>query len=828
MSACGRWLAILLAALSVARPLPAQTATDSAQASIAYLGRVMDEYHDRFPVYDDVSSAGNHFHVYAQMGDAPVSMNGSWTGNPHSGATAIRCDFTATGWFGGFYFQNGTLTGSQTAPQANWGTAPDAGIDLTGATSLTFWARGAVGGEQIELFLAGVGWNDNTPVEPYPDSSPRQPAVGTVVTLTTSWQQFSIDLTGMDLSYVLGGFGWVATLTENPDGATFYLDDIQYELGATALDARLNEKRFLRSFTTHPLQPDPSDEVNLDLVLRNTAFTYDNALAMLAFLTDGTTDSVRRARLIGDAFVYATQHDRTYNDNRTCAQSIDNLTADGARLRTAYAAGDIALPSGWTPNGREGTVPIPGYYVESTATFHEVEQEAVDVGNNAWAVVALLALYRETSEASYLETACKIANFISSFRNDVGTYRGFTGGVGTPEATPSLRTWASAEHNLDVYAAFSALHRANGETRWQDDADHAAEFVEAMWDSTKNCFVAGTTDPSTRNEAAGVLPVDAQAWSVLSIPDVLATHPAALDCAETNHLNTADGFTGFDFNDDKDGVWFEGTGQMVVAYALAGETTNADTYRAQLRNAQAAAFGDDEGLVAASHDSLSTGFFTAGGSPFKYHRRLHAGATAWNVLAQLGVNPYYLGLPPAAPSVFDARFDGDVAVLTWPAVAGATGYEVERSDDGTTFDPIAMPVFSGATDATVTDDVAYLYRVRTKSADGSTSAWAGPDLMTAVAFTDDPLVAGTIVKLAHMTELRTAANAVRALAGLSAPTFGSEMTVYAQHVTELRTAIGDARTALALAALSFANPTLTPGLSIIQAIDLAELRDGVR
>src|SRR5690242_8684989 len=36
-------------------------AQQSAQASIAYLAQVMDQFHNRFPIYDDVSSAGNHF-----------------------------------------------------------------------------------------------------------------------------------------------------------------------------------------------------------------------------------------------------------------------------------------------------------------------------------------------------------------------------------------------------------------------------------------------------------------------------------------------------------------------------------------------------------------------------------------------------------------------------------------------------------------------------------------------------------------------------------------------------------------------------------------------
>ena len=199
----------------------------------------------------------------------------------------------------------------------------------------------------------------------------------------------------MNLSYVLGGFAWVANDGDNPNGATFFVDDIQYDLNDTRRNQRLNEPRFLRSFTTLPLQPDPFDANkadDIDFVLRNMAFTYDNALALLAFLADGSADSVRRARLIGDAFVHAAQHDVKFNDDRTCDQMIDPLSDDGARLRSGYAAGDIKLPNGWTPRGRAETVPLPGFYVDSqddnSRTFFLVEQDSIDVGNNAWASIA--------------------------------------------------------------------------------------------------------------------------------------------------------------------------------------------------------------------------------------------------------------------------------------------------------------------------------------------------------------------------------------------------------------------------------------------------------
>src|SRR5262245_33417040 len=156
---------------------------------------------------------------------------------------------------------NGTLQGVEQSPQANWGTVPNAGVNLTGATALTFFARSAVNGVQVEFFVGGVGRDPATgaPTSPHPDSSPRHPAQGTRSTLTTEWQPIRIDLAGRDLSYVLGGLGWVADGDHNPAGAEFFLDDIQFELDPARREQRLNEPRFLRSLTLLPLQPDPFD-----------------------------------------------------------------------------------------------------------------------------------------------------------------------------------------------------------------------------------------------------------------------------------------------------------------------------------------------------------------------------------------------------------------------------------------------------------------------------------------------------------------------------------------------------------------------------------------
>jgi hypothetical protein len=627
---------LLCLALTVPRSLALNPSANMAGASAArgvdYLAGAMDQFHSRFPVYDDVSSAGNHFPAFAKIPDtnAPVDIDGSDTSDPHSGATAIKNVFNGAVGFGGFYFLNGILPAGETAPLPNFGSEPNAGIDLSGATALHFWARGQAGHEVIDFFVGGVGRNADTgePTEPFPDSTPRYPPRPHTFELTTDWQQFDLDLTGLDLSYVLGGFGWVASAQSNPNGAVFYLDDIEYRLDPTHRAHRLGEPRLIRSFTTESFQLLPPPVGQFDLVLRNIAFTYDNAVAIIALLAEGTPDTLERAGHIGDAFVYASQHDRTYDDGR---------------LRDAYAGGDIALPPGWTPNGRSGTVPVSGFYDEGAHTFVEVEQQGLSTGNNAWAMIALLALYRHTAVLAYLDAARRIGTFIRTFRDDTGLYGGFQGGLDDPEtATPKRRPWASTEHNLDCYAAFTVMGSVTGEREWQSDADHARQFVQAMWDADRGCYLAGTLDPATRNTLAGQLPVDAQPWGVLALPDALTVHPGILDCAELYHRTTDLGFSGFDFNENRDGIWFEGTADMAVAYAFAGMAGAAEDLRSELRRAQATVpFGDTEGIAAASHDGVSTGFRTPTGDDFKLFRRLHVGATAWNVLAQLGVNPFY-------------------------------------------------------------------------------------------------------------------------------------------------------------------------------------------
>ncbi len=305
----------------------------------------MDRYHRAFDVCTDVSSGGNHFLVFglkASPGDVKlVTVDTCCTAPRYSGDTSIRCQLgVAPGagqqrpaHWGGYYFLNGVVRASDVTPQPNWGDVPGAGFNLSGATKVTFWAKGERGGEVVEFFALGGGWNPRKrrPIMPHPDSSSKV-SLG-LIRLRPSWTQYAISLTRRNLSYVIGDFGWSTSVAYNRyRDVVFYLDDNRYN------KPRLDEPRFLRSYETLPTG-EPFDQM-----MKNTAYTYDNALVLLAFLARGQADDLRRAKLLADALVYGVDNNRQFSDGR---------------LRNAYKCRDLAHFPGWQPNGKPNTVRLP-------------------------------------------------------------------------------------------------------------------------------------------------------------------------------------------------------------------------------------------------------------------------------------------------------------------------------------------------------------------------------------------------------------------------------------------------------------------------------------
>jgi len=167
-----------------------------------------------FYVYADYKSPLNHFAPSGWMGDVKdIYFNQGWTQNVQAGKTCIKVQYNPKGadrWAGVFWQQ----------PQGNWGDK-EGGYDLSKATYITFWMRGEKGGELIQEVRIG-GFKGAFPCS------------GTAskkgIKLTDQWKMYFIDLRKVDTSYIAGGFSFVVSKHDNPNGCVFFIDEVRYEM----------------------------------------------------------------------------------------------------------------------------------------------------------------------------------------------------------------------------------------------------------------------------------------------------------------------------------------------------------------------------------------------------------------------------------------------------------------------------------------------------------------------------------------------------------------------------------------------------------------------
>ena len=213
---------------------------------------------------------------------------------------------------------------------------------------------------------------------------------------------------------------------------------------------------------------------------------------------------------------------------------------------------------------------------------------------------------------------------------------------------------------------------------------------------------------------------------------------------------------------------------------------------------------------------------------------LHAALQAYDQHAVAAVYPNTGGgtLPVAPTSVRATAVSTTQVNVTWTAVPGVgVTYQIFRKAPGGSFIQIGTSSTNAFSDTNAAPNTSYLYRVRTVTAAGA-SVDSAYDFATTVIFTDDPLVPRvTIIKAIHLAELRTAVNAMRAIAGLPAASFTDPATpgivVKAVHITQLRTALDQAYSALGFTGGGWTDPSLGPGTTI-RAVHFQEIRDRVK
>ena len=616
------------------------------------------------------SSIQNNLNQYIQLdtgcvddANAPNGCSSDITKLDQTRGTVVRITFAP--------LTSGLFAGVNIEEPENWGALQYGnGYDLTGATTLVFDARS-------------------------PDSAQVQFGMGECTTdymaLTPAWQTITIPLSSLSCSPNLADvhvlFGVATNDVHAPNGATVLLDNIRYDPVPSNRSSALGFPVGNQTFGAVPVADFLTGRVAVppDQVLRNLTTIYESALTEFSLLARGQPSDLQGALLVANTFDYALGHD-SHGD------PLPRGSNSSVGAHNGYEGGDIALYNDQpAPKlGKAGDIRLSGFSIISNAcgasNFCLVLDGATG-GNNAFAIMALLAAYQQFQDQHYLNDARTIGTWIVSNLTDTsGT--GFGGYyVGYPDegAAKTLENGKSTENNADIFAAFTQLAGATAQVgdaaesaSWQAAANVAGDFVMQMYDSANGRFNSGTVPTGTPAQA-GICPTGAtKGGDVINTCDFLdadtfTTLALAWAPRYRNEIDwhvpvqygwdhffqsvTAEGqsYQGFDIVSQPtagpNGVAWEFTGQMCAAMQFVDSLYNDQRYASQipqclswLAQAQSAApFGDQQGLVASTMQDgdMLTAYEQCVSTPYQcIAERVGLAATNWAILANDGINPF--------------------------------------------------------------------------------------------------------------------------------------------------------------------------------------------
>lgn len=271
-----------------------------------------------------------------------------------------------------------------------------------------------------------------------------------------------------------------------------------------------------------------------------------------------------------------------------------------------------ALKGLQTPSGSWYTA----YYCNNQA----VQESNQHVGPVIWVVMAVAKYEKVTGDTvTYRNMVQKAMDWSLQFQQADG---GINGGLDT---AGNVLTWASTEHNQDAYAML--VHYG-----YTQQAAKVKNFLDTqVWQEAGGYFWAGRNDPNN--------PMDTNAWGVQAL-GTTGTHQynRGLTYVMDTHRNTKTKrvkngsitIDGFDFNGDRNDIWFEGQGQMVVSFKMDGRTADANYFLNEIIKIQ-----DFYGTGGVPYSLLGTnnGYWTMKSVE-------SVSGTGWLIFAIDGYNPF--------------------------------------------------------------------------------------------------------------------------------------------------------------------------------------------
>jgi uncharacterized repeat protein (TIGR01451 family) len=564
----------------------------------------------------------------------------------------------------------------------NWGvTQSGTGYDLTGATQIVFDAISPIGGIAVQFSVNGFA--------------------SAYVSIPQQWSTITINLSSLgitSLTRVHLLFGIASNAANAPHGGTVLLDNIHFlpvpASETTALGLPLANQVFGIEHVSDSLPgsiPIPPDQIN-----SNLATLYESSLAIIALIERGQPQDLTNAQLIADTLVYALG-----NDNQGDALPTAGVSKG---LHNGISAGDIGLFNGQGPlAGQQGQVRLAGFTapVLCPQTGFCLVLDGATGGNNAFAILGLLAAYKQFQNPAYLSAAITIASWIyGNLLDSTGTgYGGYFVGYPDQGLPKILQTGKSTENNADIFAAFTALASVEsglGDTSdastWTARANVAGDFVMQMWDSVTGHFFSGTV-PASQSAGPGIYPngthkgndvintfdfLDAATFTTLAMApssryrsqiDWHLPVQWAADHFQSSITAAGVSYQGFDLiesaehlpTDGPAGIAWEFTAQEVVAmklvdalYGTSQFASSVNIYLSQIQQAQTTGpFTDSQGIVASTLQDGETvaPYQQCLVTPYQcVAERVGLAATIWGIAAEQSFDPLLSTILPALPS----------------------------------------------------------------------------------------------------------------------------------------------------------------------------------
>ena len=242
------------------------------------------------------------------------------------------------------------------------------------------------------------------------------------------------------------------------------------------------------------------------------------------------------------------------------------------------------------------------------------------MGDNAWLLIALNNYKVKTGNAKYDELSSDIGTWLQALQDaDGGLFAGY-------DASNNLLNYKVTEGNID---AFNAI------TGYTDFHRKLLNYLKLnRWDVIDKNLVSWPENPPY------LYALDVQSWSYLMFENYPIT---ALTNAQrfltTKTATNGAQVTGYCFDEDKDTVWPEGTGQMALAFGVANMPSEKQFYLSEMEKI----------LVNSPTHPKSSGFpyasnpGTAYGSDLLWtgaDTKIAISSCAWYLFAKGGFNPF--------------------------------------------------------------------------------------------------------------------------------------------------------------------------------------------